>query len=233
MACLVVLVGCTTGTTGAPSGDGATDATAPVAATSATATTALEATTTTLLLGADPVLGIVPPEPTDYPFVEYSYRYAEYKARCAAAAGFEYELIGGATPHLSYFGHVSPRRVEVTDRCGEIARERGWVIPNPFDGSAEANAILYDIYVEIHDCMVDRGYPTTDPPSRDAFIEEGDSLWTPWEEMWGSVFYAPDPGSDLGPSGTMPPLDRLQYEAQEACGGSANEIYDQQLQEQR
>jgi hypothetical protein len=43
--------------------------------------------------------------------------------------------------------------------------------------------------------------------------------------MFNSVFYV-DPDEQMSPS------DRLQYEAQEACGGLPNEIYDQQLQEQ-
>lgn len=183
--------------------------------------------TATLPPGADPILGIVPPEPTDYPFIEYSYRFNEYLATCSAEAGYEWKLTGGATPSLSFKGSVTPRRTEVIGRCEEIASERGWVIPNPFDGSPEANAILYDIYVDIHDCMVERGYPTTEPPSKEAFTAEGESLWTPWEEMWGSVFYADEDTIDQAPAG-----DRLQYEAQKACGGSPNEVYDQQLQEQ-
>jgi hypothetical protein len=230
VATTVVLAGCTTGTTGASSVGDTLDTTTLVVTTAGTPVTAPEATTT-LLPGADPVLGIVPPEPTDYPFVEYSYRWTEYVAQCSAAAGFEFKLIGGAAPQLSFVGTVTPRREEVLTRCQEITHERGWVIPNPFDGSSEANGILYDIWVDIHDCMVDNGYPTTDPPSRDAFIEEGQTLWTPWEKMYNSVLYV-DPESDWGPSGTMPPGDRLQYEAQQACGGVANEIYDQQLQEQ-
>lgn len=220
--CSVVLVGCTTGTTGAPSADGTTDTTAHAATSATTATTS--ETTSTLLPGADAVLGIVPPEPTDYPFIEYSYRFNVYQAQCAAAAGYDYEVVGGAAPHLSFNGAVTPRRVEVTERCAEILYERGWVIQNPFDGSAEANAILHDIYVDIYDCMVEHAYPTTEPPSKEAFIEEGESLWTPWEKMYNSVFYA-------DPEGPMLPGDRLQYEAQETCGGSPNEVYDQQLQE--
>ncbi len=221
--------------------DGGTAGSSTTESASAPLTSSLPATTTITTMsptataalppGADPVLGIVPPEPTDYPFIEGSYRYAEWNAQCAAAAGFEWKVVAGATPHLSYVGTATPRRAEVTNRCREIAHERGWVIPNPFDGSAEANAILYDIYVDIHDCMVEHGYPTTEPPSKEAFTAEGESLWTPWEEMWGSVLYV-DPESDWGPAGTMPPGDRLQYQAQETCGGSPNEVYDQQLQEQ-
>lgn len=227
---LVVLVACSASTTDAPPPG---PSSSPSIAVGGATTTSTEpaSTTTTLLPGADPVLGIVPPEPTDYPFIEYSYRFNEYLATCSAEAGYEFKLTGGAAPSLSFRGSVTPRRTEVIGRCEEIARERGWVIPNPFDGSPEANAILYDIYVDIYNCMVERGYPTTEPPSREAFTAEGESLWTPWEEMFGSVLYV-DPESDWGPTGTMPPDQRLQYQAQEICGGSPNEVYDQQLQEQ-
>jgi hypothetical protein len=215
----VVLVACTAGTTDEPAPEDVTQTT------KADSTTTDVQTTATRLPGADPILGVVPPEPTDYPFVKYSYRWIEYQAQCAAGAGIIYRIVDSAAPFLSYAGTDEQRRIVVSNRCEAIAQERGWAIPNPFDGSAEANALLYDIYVDIHDCMVEHGYPTTDPPSKDAFIEEGEALWTPWEEMFNSVFYV-DPDEQMSPS------DRLQYEAQEACGGLPNEIYDQQLQEQ-
>lgn len=217
----VVLVACTTGTTDLSSTESVTLTTRAVPAISSTEVT----TTVTLLPGADPILGVVPPEPTDYPFVEYSYRWMEYQAQCSEAAGFVYRVIDTAAPHLILSSPDSPRRQMVSNRCEAIARERGWVIPHPFDGSPEANALLYDIFVDIHDCMVEHGYPTTDPPSKEAFIEEGETLWTPWEEMFNSVLY-------MDPEESMPGNARLQYEAQETCGGLPNEVYDEQLQEQ-
>ena len=217
----VVLVGCLPSTTDASTSEDVTEITRAAS----TTTTADVQTTATRLPGADPILGVVPPEPTDYPFVKYSYRWVEYIAECAEAAGFVYQIIDTAAPHLSYAGPDYVRASNASDRCEAIAHREGWVIPNPFDGSAEANALLYDVYVDIHDCMVEHGYPTTDPPSRDAFVEEGEALWTPWEEMFNSVFYV-DPDEQMSPSG------RLQYEAQETCGGLPNEVYDEQLQEQ-
>ncbi len=217
----VVLVGCLAGTTDqAPS-----QAETPTAGPAPTTTFAEVTTTVTLLPGTDPILGVVPPEPTDYPFVEYSYRWFEYIAECGEAAGLTFRVIDTAAPHMIQDGPDSPRWPLVKDRCELIAQQREWAIPDPFDGSAEANALLYGIFVDIHDCMVENGYPTTDPPSEDAFIAEGEALWTPWEEMFNSVFYG-DPDEQMSSSG------RLQYEAQETCGGLPNEVYDEQLQEQ-
>ncbi len=226
---LVVLVGCSTGTNATSTGAATTTPSAPGAV--ETTTTANPTGTATLLPGVDPVLGIVPPEPTQIPFVQNSWDHIYYLKACMEAAGYAVEIIPGANPAAASDAPPTPRGNEVAERClYGLPRERGWMVPTPFDGSEAGNRLLYEIQREFHDCLVEHDYPTVEPPSEEAFVEEGASLWNPFDAMMGSELAAA-PDADHGPSGTMPPMVALQLEAQDQCGASPVEIYAQRLRD--
>lgn len=175
----------------------------------------------------DPVLGFVPPIPAE-PIVEHSLGYLEYVAECVRAAGYQVELVATANPGLVWKGSSTPRRREVGGRCKELPEEKGWLIPSPFDGGDEGNRLLYDIRVEIYDCLVANGYPTVEPPSEEVFVEEGETSWNPYEGMIGDKLFV-DPNTNWGPTGTMPGDVKRQLRAQELCGASETDIYVQRL----
>jgi len=187
--------------------------------------------TTAALAGVDAVLGIVPPEPNEVPFVQDSWDHLRYFKRCMDAAGYAVELIPGGNPAAASDHPSTPRSNEVSERClRTLPQERGWVVPTPFDGSEAGNRLLYEIQMEIHSCLVEHGYPTVDPPTEQAFIEEGATLWHPFDAMIGSELTV-HPDADPGPSGSVPPMVTLQLEAQDQCGASPAEVYAQRLRD--
>jgi hypothetical protein len=188
---------------------------------------AVDVPVTTAPLVVDPnvdqVLGIVPPEPAEL-LVQDSLAHLEYVAECARQAGVQVDVVAAANPGLAPRGPSTPRDSEVVGRCLELPGERGWLIPSPFDGGDEGNRLLYDIRVEIYDCLVANGYPTVEPPSEEVFVEEGESSWNPYKGMIGDkLFVSPNA------PGQIPEEAKRQLEAQELCGASENEIYAQRL----
>lgn len=171
----------------------------------------------------DPVLGVVPPEPAEL-LVQDSIAHLEYVAECSRQAGVQVDVVAAANPGLAPRGPSTPRDSEVVGRCLELPGERGWLIPSPFDGTDDANRLLYDIWLEIHDCLVANGYPTTEPPSEEVFVEEGGTGWNPYKGMIGDkLFVSPNA------PGQVPEEVKRQLEAQELCGASENEIYAQRI----
>lgn len=43
---------------------------------------------------------------------------------------------------------------------------------------------LYDFYVDSRQCLIDRGYPLPEAPTRDSFVANFESeMWTPWGDL--------------------------------------------------
>lgn len=105
--------------------------------------------------------------------------FATEMQRCMAEAGFEVEIMedGGIS------SRAAPEQIEVRDaamtRCAD---DRGFSgTPSPLtDEQLEA---LYDRYLDLNRCMVDAGYPTEDPPSRQAFVDGGGQGWHPYDAV--------------------------------------------------
>lgn len=95
---------------------------------------------------------------------------------------------------------------EVAAAC-EAAIGRLGIVTPPGDASNEAR---FDAYLDVHECLRENGYPTTDPPSRDSFVEDPES-WTPWMGMIGSA------GPILPTAAMVSGPLRDYFESQEAC----------------
>lgn len=112
--------------------------------------------------------------PTD-PHVEGTVEFVEWLVTCAAENGEVVEPIYGDPPAIRWTG--SRARTElIVDQCRETALTEGWIIPSPFDGSAEGNRLMYRLWIPVHECLREHGYPTEEPPSEEAFIDQGSEL---------------------------------------------------------
>ena len=56
--------------------------------------------------------------------------------------------------------------------------------------NTSTHELTYDAYMAVQDCLVEHGYPVSQPPSLDTFIENPNT-WTPWEG-WFVGAGAPD-----------------------------------------
>lgn len=112
--------------------------------TSPSATTDVTPGTTTA-----PVVSPIAP-PGDGPFVEGTIEFFEWIVGCAAVNGEVAEIAYGDPPAISSTGD---RAARVVAACWEEATAQDWVIPSPFDGSAEANRLLYFLWLEVHECL--------------------------------------------------------------------------------
>lgn len=113
---------------------------------------------------------------------------------------------------------VSPAAGAVGDYCLQVAKENEWFISSPFDGSDEGNRLMFEGYLGIHECLKEHGYPTAEPPSEEAFIDEPFSLWNPYAGF-------PMGGSVAGDPAVLNPQKLYQMEAQKTCGASVNDAY--------
>lgn len=167
-----------------------------------------------------PVVSPIAP-PGDGPFVEGTIEFFDWIVGCAAENGEIAEITYADPPAISSTGD---RAARVVAACWEKATAQDWVIPSPFDGSAEANRLLYRLWLDVHECLTANGYPTAAPPSEEAFIEQGSDLWNPYAAMGsGRPLVVTGEGS---PSG-----DSVQLEAQEQCGADPNSLYQKELQD--
>lgn len=154
--------------------------------------------------------------------VEGTIDFWELVVVCAAHAGEHLEVVYGDPPGVRTDSGTA-RSDQVIEQCIEMGRAQEWIVPSPFDGSEDANRLLYRLWVEVHQCLEANGYPTEPPPSEDAFAEEGSDLWNPYAAMGGAPLVAS--GDQLNPS------DSEQLEAQATCGADANTLYQQRLRE--
>ncbi|MCY3849917.1 MAG: hypothetical protein OXF75_03820 [Acidimicrobiaceae bacterium] len=65
--------------------------------------------------------------------------------------------------------------------CENALSDRGVIL----NADSAAFTIVYESYVEVHSCLIENGFPTTYPPTLDAFIDSPHA-WTPWKEMIGN-----------------------------------------------
>jgi hypothetical protein len=157
-------------------------------------------------------------------FVEGSIEFLEWWVGCVAENGHVVEVMYGDPPGLNI---VSSGAGRIADRCLETALEEGWFIRSPFDDSAEGNRILYPLYLQVHECLQEHGYPTVDPPSEEAFVEQGEGLWNPYAAFAYGMPVA------VRHDGPFLPSTVYQMEAQELCGASREILYQKKLQEQQ
>lgn len=207
----------------------------PIPNTPPTSPTTVEGTTATTMTQPDSdtlstpdaiardVKAVIPTlePPPGEEIVEGSLEYFRWVGRCAEALG---ALVAVTTSPPAIFGGEGPsnRRDGLVIRaCVDAAGQQSWFVRYPFDGSAEARAVEYDLNLLIHRCLEDNGYPTVEPPSEEAYV--AGERWNPYEAMGtGTVLY-------INPFIGDAPGSSQQLEAQERCGASLAEIYQQQV----
>ena len=159
--------------------------------------------------------------PAGAEIVEGSLEYFRWVGNCAEALG---AIVAVTTSPPAIFAGEGPsnrRDGQVIEACLQAAADQPWFVGYPFDGSAEARAVEYDLNLQIHRCLEENGYPTVEPPSKEAFVA-GDQ-WNPYEAMgMGTVLY-------INPFIGDAPGSSQQLEAQGRCGASLAEIYQQQV----
>lgn len=209
---LVATTGCSPPTVGDSTG-----AVASQSDGSSTATTIDE-----LIPGATLASGFTATPPTAR-WVEGTLEFNEWLVTCAAEHGEMLTLrvgtISGAVPG-------TPRGSEVLEECWELAVSAGWAIPIPSD--EDGQRLLYRLWVDVHECLSEAGYPTVEPPTEDAWIDApvtGASRWNPYLALGGAPIFVMH---DDPPSGG----DALNIRAQEECGGYFPELYQDHLRRQ-
>lgn len=76
---------------------------------------------------------------------------------------------------------------DVVNQCAEEVAKRFGIDtgdPTPTD-----LARWYDAYVTTYHCMIDHGYPSDPPPSKDAYVDSGGTIWHPYN----AIFAGDDP----------------------------------------
>ncbi len=134
----------------------------------------------------------LPEGPIPEGFIEADRLYGE----CIASFGFpvsEPELAWRSGVYVFYVGDQEEqfeRISKVESACRRALRELGVVMPM---GRA-AHEARYRAYVDVYECLRAHGYPTSDPPSLEGFLENPDG-WTPWKAMIGDADpVLPSPG---------------------------------------
>lgn len=125
------------------------------------------------------------------PYVEFVLRgglvpqgspeHIEYLADCIRSAGFQVQVDQGGLLADPGAGQEQYYRAAV-QACEHAAIESGLVGPVQ-PPSEEELAAWYEAYELTYECMLATGYPTTTPPSEDAYIESGGSDWHPYEVL--------------------------------------------------
>lgn len=159
--------------------------------------------------------------PAGEQIVEGSLEYFRWVGNCAEALG---AIVAVTTSPPAIFAGEGPsnrRDGQVIEACLAAASEQRWFARYPFDGSAESRELEYELKLQIHQCLEDNGYPTVEPPSKEAYAAGEE--WNPYEAMGtGTVLY-------INPFIGDAPGSSQQLEAQERCGASLAEIYQQQV----
>lgn len=154
------------------------------------------------------------PPPAERPVAYGGVIHMEIAAACMADLGFvlEYQVEPGST--TSQFGEVPPeqeaRQFAGFEACVEAPVRLGWVEVNPFGLEADRSD-LYAFYMGVHQCLVDNGYPTTEAPSLEAFLDD------PPGNAWHPYKATPMEGVLGGEPAELSDSESLQLEIQKTC----------------
>jgi len=105
--------------------------------------------------------------------------YANYLAMCYAEFGVPARVVGPG--HLEVYSTAEQSSVanQAHLECEQRAVDDG-LIADPMYFPPERLRLWYRAYVEVaYECLVAHGYPTTPPPSMDAWVEEYPDTWHP------------------------------------------------------
>jgi hypothetical protein len=105
-----------------------------------------------------------------------------YLEACVESAGFDATVEGDGL--AVRYGDQRAYYEQVRETCFQAAVDSGLVAPQgPLD--EEFLAAQYEAFLLTYECMVREGYPVTDPPSKDAYIESEGVSWHPYERLGG------------------------------------------------
>lgn len=98
---------------------------------------------------------------------------------------FGIEVLEPETAYRSgvyYFrsGDQPERVTEINAACNNALSIRGVLL----EADAQAFTIMYESYVAMHNCLLENGFPTSQPPTLETFVDSP-HIWTPWMEMIG------------------------------------------------
>jgi hypothetical protein len=119
----------------------------------------------------------------------------EFLANCIESAGFSVEIVDGG---LS--AEVQPAQAahydDAQSQCEQAAISSGLVaeIDDPTD---EELAAWYQAHQLTQQCLIEKGYPTVDPPSEDSYIEAGGRNWHPYDAIVNTTDVEADCPQDL------------------------------------
>ncbi|NOY54369.1 MAG: hypothetical protein GXP34_00060 [Actinobacteria bacterium] len=77
---------------------------------------------------------------------------------------------------------------QVQAACEQAAIDSG-LVAAPTSASKEFLAAQYQAMLITYQCLIDRGYPTSEPPSEQAYVDRAVS-WHPYEVLSGSDYEA-------------------------------------------
>lgn len=99
------------------------------------------------------------------------------------------------------------RYSEVVDGCARIVAERFGVAQG--EPTAEDLELWYRAFLWTRGCMIDEGYPVSDPPTLDSYIDSGGSNWHPYNAVFNAS------GGDIRPG--VPFSDESFRELESMC----------------
>jgi hypothetical protein len=105
----------------------------------------------------------------------------QFLASCLESAGFSVDLMDGGIS-----AHPPPEQAAYYDdaqlQCEQAAVTSGLVaeIDEPSD---EELAAWYEAHLLTQQCLVEKGYPTSHPPSVDSYVEAEGRNWHPYDAI--------------------------------------------------
>lgn len=222
---LLAVTACTAAPSGVDTGSTSTLGTDPDEVTATVSDTDVQSSTTT----TEPVLefsesavvkvmGEYAFSP-DGPHPTGTVEFMEWLAFCESAFGFEKEVVAqpGQMPYL--YGQVTPSQQELNFRvataCEQMAVAAGHFFA--IAPTEEFGRRVFAAYVTVHECMMEHGYPVTDPPSEETFVAQwmaGGQQWHPYEASpFGGTLAVPPPDIEGGISSQA----SAQLELQATC----------------
>lgn len=122
-----------------------------------------------------------------------SREHLSYLVSCVESGGFAVELDVSAGSISASPGHDQMERYqEVLRTCKEAAFESG-LVARYSERTPEELELWYDAFLIAQECLGEHGFPTSDPPSLDVYVESGGAAWHPYEALSPNAIAAVEP----------------------------------------
>lgn len=106
-----------------------------------------------------------------------------YLVSCVESGGFavELDLLAGSIKANPGYDQMERFR-KVLGTCEEAAFESG-LVARYSEQTPEELELWYEAFLIAQECLEERGYPTSDPPSLDVYVESGGAAWHPYDAL--------------------------------------------------